>query len=156
MHQDRFPDFIAQIARVNGLIQKLKSRYSEAVDLKAVHVFWVYLLSFHPEGMSASQLAAAGQIARSLVSREIAELIDKGIVETAGPGGQRRYGEKLRLTEKGREVADGVARFALAHQDAVSRDIPMEDLMVFYRTLHLIADNLESIINNENSEEQKA
>ena len=153
LEQERFEEFSSLISSISGNIQKLKVRYITQLGLKSVHVFWLYLLRAHPEGMSASELAAAAQSSRSLVSREIDELFDKGIVFTQENGGKRRYGWKLLLTDKGRQTADIISAIASDVQNTVSRDIPEEDLVSFYRTLKTLANGLEELNQSSNNQE---
>ena len=145
LDQERFEEFSSLITGVYGNIQKLKARYKTQLGLKQVHVFWIYLLRTHPEGMSASELAAAAQSDRSLVSRGIDELFDKGIVFTQESGGKRRYGWKLMLTDKGRRLADNISAIAADIQKTVSRDISEEDLVTFYRTFNILANGFEKL-----------
>ena len=150
LDQERFEEFSFLISCVHGNIQKLKARYTTRLGLKAVHVFWIYLLRTHPEGMSASELAAAGQSNRSLVSREIDELFDKGIIYTQDNGDKRRYGWKLMLTSKGRQLADVISAVVTDIQDSVSQDISAEDLISFYRTLRILANGFNELEKNNN------
>ena len=150
LDQERFEDFSSLISSVHGNIQKLKARYNTQLGLKPVHVFWIYLLRTHPEGMSASELAAAAQSNRSLVSRNINELFDKGIVFTQENSSKRRYGWKLMLTDKGWQLADIISAIAADIQQTVSRDISEEDLITFYRTLKILANSFDKL-NQSNS-----
>jgi len=145
LEQERFEEFSALISCIHGNIQKLKTRYTAQLGLKAVHVFWIYLLSAHPEGMSASELAAAGHSNRSLVSREIDYLFEKDIIWTSDQGEKRRYGWKLMLTEKGKQLADIISSVVIDIQNTVSHDIPEEDLIAFYRTLRVLADRFGTL-----------
>ena len=153
LDQERFEEFSSLISCVHGNIQKLKTRYTTQLGLKAVHVFWLYLLRTHPEGMSASELAEAGQSSRSLVSREIDELFDKGIIFTQDNGDKRRYGWKLILTSKGKQLADIISAVVTDVQNTVSRDIPEEDLLTFYRTLRVLANGFDKLNDNNNIQE---
>lgn len=153
LEQERFEEFSALISCIHGNIQKLKARYTTQLGLKAVHVFWLYLLRTHPEGLSASELAAAGQSDRSLVSREINVLFDKGIIFTRDNGEKRRYGWKLMLTDKGREIADIISAVVTDIQNTVSRDISEEELITFYRTLRNLAGNISELEKNNNIQE---
>lgn len=148
--EPRFEEFSSLISGIHGDIKKLKARYTTQLGLKGVHVFWLYLLRAHPEGLSASELAAAGGSDRSLVSRELDALFAKGIVCTPdGPvlksGGKRRYGWKLQLTDKGRALAELIAAVVTDIQNNVSRDIPPQDLAVFYRTLRTLAGRFRDL-----------
>ena len=150
LEQERFEEFSALISSVHGNIQKLKTRYTTQLDLKAVHVFWLYLLRTHPEGLSASELAAAGQSNRSLVSREIDELFDKGIIYTQDNGNKRRYGWKLMLTSKGKQLADVISAVVTDIQNSVSRNISEEDLICFYQTLRILANGFNELEKSNN------
>lgn len=153
LRQERFEEFSSLTSSVHGNIQKLKARYTTQFGLKAVHVLWLYLLRTHPEGMSASELAAAAQSNRSLVSRELDELFDKGIIYTQENGDKRRYGWKLILTDKGRELADIITAIAADIQKTVSRDIPEEDLITFYQTLKVLAKGFEELSQSSSIQE---
>lgn len=153
LDQERFEEFSSLITSVHGNIQKLKARYKTQLGLKPVHVFWIYLLRTHPEGMSASELAAAAQSDRSLISREINALFDKGIIFTQENGNKRRYGWKLMLTSKGLQLADTISTIAADIQNTVSRDIPEEDLITFYRTLKILAHGFDKLNQSNNIQE---
>ena len=150
LDQERFEEFLSLVSSIHGNMQKLKTRYTAQLDLKAVHMFWLYLLRTHPEGMSASELAAAVQTNRSLVSREIDELFDKGIIFTQDNSDKRRYGWKLMLTSKGKQLADVISAISTDIQNTVSRDISEEDLITFYRTLRILANGFSELNKNNN------
>ena len=150
LEQERFEEFSSLISSIHGSIQKLKARYTAQLDLKAVHVFWIYLLRSHPEGMSASELAAAVQANRSLVSRELDELFDKDVIFTQNSGEKRRYGWKLMLTEKGNRIADIISDVTSDVQNTVSRNISEEDLVTFYRTLRALAGGFAELEKSNN------
>lgn len=153
MEKEHFEEFSSLISGIHGNIQKLKARYTTQLGLKPVHVFWLYLLHIHAEGMTASELAAAGKIDRSLVSRELDYLLDEGIVSALGSGERRRYGWKLVLTEKGEALANIISAVGKDIQNTVSRDIPESDLAVFYRTLHTLCDGFENLVTKNNIQE---
>ena len=153
MDEERFEEFSALISSVYGNIQKLKARYAIQLGLKPVHVFWIYLLRTHPDGLSASELALAGKSDRSLVSRELDHLLEQGIVHTLGDSSRRRYGWKLLLTEKGQKLSDVISVVVRDIQNTVSHDISESDLIIFYRTLHTLSDNFEKIVENNRIQE---
>ena len=153
LEQERFEEFSYLITCIHGNIKKLKTRYTVQFGLKAVHVLWLYLLRTHPEGMTASELAAAVRSDRSLVSREIDDLFDKGIIFTQGRGGKRRYGWKLMLTSKGQQLADIISAIVADIQTTVSRDISEEDLVTFYHTLKILANGFDELNQSNNIQE---
>ena len=145
MKEERFEQFSALISGIYRDIQKLKTKWAEPLGMKSVHIFWVYLLKNHPEGLSASELSRHSQSNRSLVSREIQELINLGYVYAEETPKQRRYGQKLRLTESGLTVAQRISDASLEIQSAVNAGIPEDDLITLYRTLEILMRNFHTL-----------
>ena len=145
METERFEQFSSLISGIYRDIQKLKTKWTEPLGMKAVHIFWVYLLKNHPQGLTASELSRHSQSNRSLVSREIQELINLGYVTVERTAGQRRYGQKLTLTQSGVEVAEKISEASLDIQNKVNAGIPEEDLFVLYRTLGILMENFHRL-----------
>lgn len=145
MEAERFEQFSSLISGIYRDIQKLKTKWTEPLGMKAVHIFWVYLLKNHPDGLTASELSRHSQSNRSLVSREIQELIDLGYVRAVASTRARRYGQKLMLTESGRKVANQISEVSLNIQNEVNAGIPEEDLIVLYRTLGILMQNFHHL-----------
>ncbi len=150
MQEERFEEFAALIGGIHGNISKLKSSYTNRLGLKEVHMFWLYLLHVHPEGMSASELALSSKTNRSLVSREIAALLEQGILYTDGNTEHRRYGWKFKLTEKGNALAVEISHVAKNIQDRVNQGIGQEELAIFYKVLRILSDRFDQAIISEN------
>ena len=145
MEAERFEQFSALISGIYRDIQKIKNKWTEPLGMKAVHIFWVYLLKNHPEGLTASELSRHSQSNRSLVSREIQELMDLGYVTAGNRIGQRRYGQKLTLTQSGLEIANRISEASLDIQHKVNAGIPEEYLLVLYRTLGILMENFHRL-----------
>lgn len=145
MLEERFEQFSTLISGIYRDIQKLKAKWTAPLGMKAVHIFWVYLLKNHPEGLTASELSRYSQSNRSLVSREIQELIDLGYVQTEKITSHRRYGQKLTLTQSGADVARFIGQTSLDIQNQVNAGIPEEDLEVLYRTLGILMENFHRL-----------
>lgn len=145
MQDERFEQFSSLISGIYRNIQKLKSKWTEPLGMKSVHIFWVYLLRNHPAGLTAAELSRHSQSNRSLVSREIQELIDLGYVSyTEKPGG-RKYAHKLILTPSGQAVAERISEASLNIQNQVNQGIPEEDLAVLYRALGILLENFDRL-----------
>lgn len=153
METERFELFNTLISGIYRDIQKLKTKWTEPLGMKSVHIFWVYLLKNHPEGLSASELSQHSQSNRSLVSREIQELIDLGYVYVQQSVPKRRYGQKLLLTALGEEAANRISEATLDIQNRVSAGIPDDDLIVLYRTLGALMEKFHQLA-DEPLEEQ--
>ena len=91
MEAERFRRFVLLVDGAHKAVQKIK--YNKACDfgVKGVHMLWVYELLCTPEGMTASELAAKSLIDRSLISREIEVLREKGYITSEEPKGKRNY-----------------------------------------------------------------
>ena len=145
MREERYEQFSSLISGIYRDIQKLKTKWTEPLGLKSVHIFWVYLLKTHPEGLTASELSRHSQSNRSLVSREIQELIDLGYVQVGTPSQHRRYGQKLTLTPAGFEIAARISEASVEIQNKVNVGIPEADLVVLYRTLNILMENFHRL-----------
>jgi DNA-binding MarR family transcriptional regulator len=145
MEEERFEQFSSLISGIYRDIQKLKNKWTEALGMKSVHIFWVYLLKNHPEGLTASELSRHSQSNRSLVSREIQELVDLGYIQVQKCSGTRRYGQKFYLTDSGMATAKQISTASLEIQNKVNSGIPEQDLVVLYRTLHTLLNNFHHL-----------
>lgn len=139
----RFEKLALLIDGIHKSIHKMKVEAAPALGVKAVHVFWVYELMIHPEGLTATELAAKSMIDRSLVSREIEILKGGGYISQDKPeeGAKRNYNTKFALTEKGKELADRILGYVKYVQETVDAGISAEELESFYATLTKLSDN---------------
>jgi len=154
MEAERFEQFSSLISGIYRDIQKLKAKWTEPLGMKAVHIFWVYLLKNHPEGLTASELSRHSQSNRSLVSREI-EALKKGGYITSEPGtGKRNYNARISLTDKGVELAERIVGYAKYVQSRVDCGISKEELDSFYETLTKLSDNF-TVLSREFSINEK-
>lgn len=145
MEQERVMRFAHLIDGVHKRIQKIRTDYAATFGVKGVHVFWVYELLSHPEGMSATELAASSKIDRSLISREISALEARGFITAEKQSGKRTYNSKIVLTESGIETAKKIKDIAMNFQDGASKDVSKEELETFYDVLEKLHNNLENI-----------
>ena len=145
MEKERFRRFILLVDGIHKSVQKIKNNKATDFGVKGVHTLWVYELLCHPEGMTASELAAKSMIDRSLISREIEPLKAKGYITAEEVAGKRSYNTKIRLTEKGRAIAEKIGDMAIEIQKLADMGIDEEELIRFYTTLEKISGNLSSI-----------
>lgn len=149
---ERFESFVLLVDSAHKHISKIKQMISADSSIKSVHTLWLYILSKYNDGLTPTELAEKTNIDRSLVSREIRELVSEGYVDHSYPKGKRGYNTKITLTDKGRDLARQIAASALAVQSAVSQSISAEELKVFYTTLYKICKNLEGITEGQGQE----
>ena len=145
MERERFRRFVLLVEGTHKAVQKIKFNRAPDFGVKGVHTLWVYELLLHPEGITASELAAQSMIDRSLISRELEPLKELGYIETDGDPSKRNYNAKIKLTEKGKEVASNLGKIALEVQTLADNGISEEELDSFYKTLEKINKNLLNI-----------
>ena len=145
MESVRFEKFTLLIDGIHKCIHKIKVDRVPELGIKSVHVFWLYQLKDHPEGLTAAKIAAASMIDRSLVSREIEALKSDGYVALKGSG--RRYV----LTERGRELAERITDMVIEVQNEVDSGISDEELQSFYSTLNKLHGNFQRLSESKKS-----
>lgn len=155
MQTERFNRFIQLIDGIHKSVTKIKHSYSPQWGVKSVHLFWLYELLAHPEGLTAAALAAKNNIDRSLISREIEELREGGYVEVSVGGGEKRknYNSRIRLTARGEALAKSISTVALAVQHAADAGVSEEELVSFYNTLEKLSINLAAIAEQKCTDE---
>ena len=148
MESCRFGRFILAVEGIHKAVQKIKLSEASQFGLKGVHLFWMYELLGDPDGLAASELAERSNINRSLVSRELEMLREKGYVVST-KSTRRGYNAKIQLTPKGVETAQRIRALAMEFQNKTSVDIDERELLSFYSTLEKIHDNLSFLASEE-------
>lgn len=141
----RFEKFTLLIDGIHKSIGKIKFDTAPYLGIKSVHVFWIYELSLHPDGLTAAEIAAVSMVDRSLVSREIAALKKDGYVASEDTGKKRNYNARITLTEKGNELAAKITEEATRVQSRVDEGITDEELEGFYSTLEKLYANFAAL-----------
>ena len=145
MELERFGKFTLLIDGIYKNIHKIKLDTAPYLGVKSVHVFWIYSLRTHPEGLTATELAALSEIDRSLVSREVAKLCADGYIMSVGGTGKRKnYNSQLVLTERGMELAEYIRREAMDVQKRADDGISDGELELFYTVLEKLYNNFEN------------
>ncbi len=152
----RFERFTLLIDGIHKSINKIKIDTAPYLGVKSVHVFWIYELSLHPEGLTAAEIAAVSMVDRSLVSREIAALKKGGYVECEDTGKKRSYNARINLTDKGIELARRITEEATRVQSMADVGISEGELENFYSTLEKLYSNFVSITSGEKSPVRKS
>ena len=147
MIKERFYLFVLRINSISKYINKLKFDFAPQLGVKNVHIFWLYELYVHPEGLTASELASRAMISRSLISREIENLLENGYIQMQknSKGKRMNYNAHITLTEKGVNLAQNISKKGMEVQSRVNQGISEEDLIIFYSTLEKLQNNLRSI-----------
>ena len=147
INYDRFYKFCLLVDGIHKNINRLKVDVAPELGVKSVHIFWVYELLLHEEGLTAAELASRTMISRSLISREIEELYEQGYIDMCktAHGKRKNYNSRILLTEKGKTLARSISELGVQIQLAADTNISEEELRSFYNTLEKLSENLCTI-----------
>ena len=135
---DRFIRFILAIEQVEKAVQTVKNRYMSPSGLRGSHVMCLCQLMKEENGLTSAELARRCRVDRAFVSRTVTELTAEGIL-TAEEKGRRA---RLRLTERGRELANSMNGMLQAGVTAATEGIAPKDLETMYAVMARIEENL--------------
>ena len=138
----RFEQFTSAISGIYRSIQKIEREQMEKYGLKGAYAQYLVTIQRYEDGITAAQLCEVCDLDKAAVSRAIAEMFQRGLVERTGETG---YRARVRLTEKGQEAAAYVNRLAQAAVDAAGSALTDGDRAVMYAALESIAEKLSVI-----------
>ena len=140
---ERFEQFFFSISSIYKIIQKIEREEMARYGLKGSHVQCMMAMLQRSEGVTVSQLCELCDKDKAAVSRDIAELEEKSMVERRGA--EKLYRAPIRLTELGQATARQVSGIVQTAVELAGERLTDEDRRVFYQTLDLIAGNLRRI-----------
>ena len=141
--EDLFERFTVSILRLNKLVQRIKIYEIKKFGLKSIHVMCLYYLNCHPEGLTASELVKLTLEDKAAISRALATMREQGYAEYDSA----THNADVRLTPKGKQLAEYIVGRAAAAVSAGSADFSAEQREFFYKSLVTISDNLEQYYN---------
>ena len=142
MDQDRFDRFNHYTAGAVKSINRLKIAGMLPFGLTGAHTACLRHLYNSPEGLTRTKLVRLCDIDKAQVSRIINDLCSKGyVIETENEN--INYRKRLKLTPMGKDTTEEINRKILIVNEFVSRDIPEEELEIFYKTLDTICERLK-------------
>jgi len=144
--KERFETFTVLIAKISRNIRRIKNIEMAEYDLRAPHISCLYYL-YISNGMTATELCERCEEDKATISRSIDYLETNGYL-TCETKSAKRYKAPLVLTEKGREVGEQILKKVNRVLDEVSAGLTEEERIAFYRSLAIISENLESVMNS--------
>lgn len=141
----RFEQFAFVISGIYREVQKIER--DEMIKHGYRGAFAVYLATLYryKDGLTSAQLCELCDKDKAAVSRIIAEMEEKGLIERDRTN-PRGYRAKIVLTEKGTDIAEFVSNRATAAVCAVSGEMMNEKQReFFYATLENIYKNLRKV-----------
>ena len=151
----RFEEFCAIIASIQHHIQKIERDEMEKYGLKGPYAQYLVTMSHCPEGITAAQLSELCDKDKAAVSRALSELEKRGLVirELAN---DTAYRALLKLTETGSAADRFVCEKVTQAVEIAGRGLSDEERQLFYRVLHRIGSNLQTIAKDGLPELHKA
>ena len=134
-----FEQFTVTVSKLNKLIQKIKLFESQKYGLKAIHIMCVYHLNENPEGLTSSELVKLTLEDKAAISRALKTMLEDGFAV--------KDESRVKLTEKGKKLAEFISARSAAAVEAGSAFFTDEERSFFYKSLGEIADNLEAYYN---------
>lgn len=141
---DRYEQFSGLISGVYRQVQKLEREEMEKYGFKGAFAQYLLAMNHHPSGMTAAQLCEACDKDKAAVSRVLAEMEEKGLVQKTGEKAHP-YRAALTLTAEGRDAAAFVAKRATVAVLKAGEGLSDADRKIFYAALELINTNLQKI-----------
>lgn len=141
---DRFERFSFAINEISRYWHKIASDEMEKHGLKGPYAVYFTTMYRFKEGITSAKLAELCSKDKSDVSRAVALLEKKGFVEKVSVN-QNFYRALLKLTEKGRMLAEYVNEKAKAAVEIGGEGLSDEQREIFYNSLELICSNLQAL-----------
>lgn len=143
----RFEKFVTGITRIYKSIQKIKKHKMNALGLKGTHVMCLYYLNRHSEGLTAAKLCQLCSEDKAGISRILADLEQKKLIQYEQQEGGKKYRAKAVLTKDGLNESRKITKLILRAVEAGGKGLAEKELEIFYHALLIIADNLEQACN---------
>lgn len=143
----RYEQFSFVISSIYRSIQKIEREEMVKYGMKGAYAQYLAALNRHPDGLTSAQLCDICDRDKAAVSRVVAEMEEKGLVNRTGAR-DSMYRARLTLTEDGKRAADYVKRRARAAVEAGGRNLTEENRRIFYESLDIIAANLDEVSRN--------
>jgi DNA-binding MarR family transcriptional regulator len=146
MMQERFENFTVLINRISRNIRKIKNQEIAAFSLKGAHISCLYYLYMN-DGLTATDICERCEEDKAAISRSLDHLEKNGYL-VCDTQNTKRYKSPFSLTDKGREVGKEIIDKINQVLEEVGTGITREERAVFYRSLSIISDSLETIAQN--------
>lgn len=143
---ERFERFSRVITEIHRLIVKISSDTMKQHGLSGVQARYLIIMSRHSAGITATRLASLSLRNKAEVSRSVAELEEKGMLEKRCKG--TNYRASLFLTDKGRATAEDIADKAQRAVMFVGGSLDDSERENLYSALESIAKNLDGVSKN--------
>ena len=139
---DRFERFTFAISEIYRYWHKITSDEMEPYGLKGPSAIYFTTMYRYPVGITSAKLAELCSRDKSDVSRAISVMEKLALVQREAVN-KNLYRAPVRLTEKGRELAEHINEKAMAAVEFGGKGLTEENREIFYESLETIANNLQ-------------
>lgn len=146
--QKRYESFTTLILQLNRSVQHIKSVEMATLNLKGVHASCLAFLKENGS-MTQSELTRMCAEDKATISRAVATLMERGLVECPQQSTARRYRGLLALTEEGMKLAERVCGMVEAAVTAGGTGLTDDERSVLYRCLRTVNENLNKYVQAE-------
>ena len=140
---ERFEKFSLAIAEITHYLHKIAADEMSKYELKWSHALCLMVLSRFRQGITATKLCELCGRDKADVSRAIALLREKGLVEKNDV--VPKYRATIMLTEAGFLAADHIRERAKVAVETASRGVSDDQRAVFYEVLDVIVNNMQTM-----------
>ena len=141
--EERYKSFTVLISGISRSIRRIKTEEMAEFNLKSPHVSCLYYL-LKEENLTSGELCAICEEDKANVSRSLKYLEQEGYI-IIDAYRNKHYRNMIKLTDKGREVAEKLAQKIDSMLERASEGLSEEDRVIMYRSLSLISSNLQKI-----------
>ena len=144
---DRFERFSFAVAEIYRCWHKLAAEELAKYDLNSAHAVYLCTLYNNANGITSTKLGEITGKNKADVSRMVAILEKKGMLEKESVGGNM-YRALLKLTDQGKEAARHVRERAAIAVELAGAGLSDSDRTIFYQSLGQITTNLQTLSKN--------
>ena len=145
MEHDRYNDFNGLVSSAIKSMNKIKQKKMGEHELGSAHTACLLHIHARKDGVTQTELARLCEVDKAQISRVTSRLFERGFIEESPDSINNLYRKKYILSPKGKTVTDRIITSILEINRFVSKEIPPEDIAVFYRTFQTICDNLKKV-----------
>ena len=142
---ERFETFTVLINRISRNIRKIKNQEMAEYNLRSAHISCLYYL-YRTPGLTATELCERCEEDKATISRALDYLETNEYLICKSPT-TKRYKSPLVLTDKGTLVGKKIADKIDLVLEEMSLGLSEEDRILFYRSLTIISESLNTIAN---------
>ncbi len=141
---DRFEKFSYFISEISHYWHKIANDVMNEYGLKGPHSVYFTTLYRCPDGITATKLGEICSRDKADVSRAVSLMEKKQLVVREGSN----YRALLKLTDKGKAVAEQIKARAEAAVEFGGKGLTEEQRVRFYEAIEIICSNLEDLSEN--------